>query len=350
MRTRLLAALGLLLGAVCVLCLSGCAELQGTHPIVKNIPYNLDSAVGLGDLNYSLHMAPEVYVNHPFTVTESVSSQSPLSSLSGSVQSFSSNTTYPAERLDQILRPPASYTGSYSMCMDVQLQLDDPSAFDVAPVTGEQDFTVVPGVTTAQTAHWTVTPHDTFGVETVPHQATVRVIFDAQTTCSSGAPSLLGGRYDGWLNLAGRPQTTFTVVNDALRQERAITAHLQPLAVAAVAAGTTASVTWAAGLFAWLLRRPSARRKQGASENRTPRRAAKQIWFLDDVLLPVVPGVALLSLGMGLITLGPSTLVYSLGTSPTLGSFFGGMVVACVGIRSLARGVRRIRAAYAYSA
>ncbi len=344
MRKRLLAALALLLGAICVLCPSGCAGPEGTGTIFQNISYNLDSSVDLGDINYSFHMAPEVQVNQPFTVTESIVSPSPLSSLTASVQSYSSGTSYPAERLDQILHP-ASYTGSYSMCLDVQLQLDDPSAFDVDPVTGEQEFTVVPDVTTTQTAHWTVTPHDTFGVETVPHQATVRVILDAQTTCSPGVPSLLGDRYGGFLNLAGRPQTEFTVVNDALRQERAIAAHLQPLAVAAVAAGTTASVAWAAGFFAWVRRRLGVRRKQDASEDGTQRRGAKRLRFFDDILPSIGLGGVLVSLGMGLITLGPSTAIYFLGNVATLGSIYVGMAVACAGSVVLARGVRRRRAA-----
>jgi hypothetical protein len=343
MRKRLLAVLGLL-GAVFVLSLSGCG---GTTSIFQNITMNLDSSVDLPDLHVSVHTEPDVHMHHPFTVMASISSLHPLSSLSGSGEDIIRNSHYQAERLDDILRPPAASTGSYALCLIVQLRLDDPSAFDLdnisAPFIYEQEFTVVPDMTTAQTAHWTVTPRDTSGVETVPHDATVGVWFDAQTTCRLGTSSLLG---DAFFLSSSSPYVEqpakFTVVNDDLRQQRAITAHLQPLAVAAVAAGTTASVGWAAGVFEWVLRRRSARRKQGASENGTDRRAPTRSWFIQFV----VPGGALLSIGLVLITLGPSTLVYALGTDATLVSFIGGIVVACVGIVVLARGVRRIRVAY----
>jgi hypothetical protein len=64
----------------------------------------------------------------------------------------------------------------------------------------------------------------------------------------------------------------------------------------------------------------------------------------------VGPGVVLLSLAIELIALGPSTAAYFLGTDATLGSVYGGMVMACVGIVVLARGVRHLRSALAYSA
>jgi hypothetical protein len=322
-----------LLGAVFVLNMYGG---EGTTAIFQNIPMNLDSSVDLNDIQVSVHTPPEVQVNHPFTVTATIASQSPLSSLSG-------GGTVGRGRLDEILRPTAANTGSYALCLIVQIRLDDTSAFGLANTSGpfmhEQEFTVVPDVTTAQTAQWTVIPQDTFGVETIPHDVTVGVWFDAETTCSLGTPSLLGDDY--YLVQSSPndlPPAQFTVVNDDLRQQRAITAHLQPLAVAAVAVVTTASVGWAAGFFGWLPRRLGARRTQGASENVTQRRAAKRSWFT-----VVVHGGALLSIGLVLIALGPSTVVYYLGTAATLGSFFGGMVMAFVGIVFLAIGVRRIR-------
>jgi hypothetical protein len=189
-------------------------------------------------------------------------------------------------------------------------------------------------VTAAQTAQWTLTPSDTLGFETVPHTLFVIFRVDARTTCHPGTLSLLGD----WFNLTGLQAVKFTVVNDDLRQERAITARLQPPAVAAVAAGTAASVAWAAGLFEWLFRRRSASRKPGASENGTHRPAAQRRW--DSF---VVRGGALVSIGIVLITLGPSTLVYALSANVTLVSFFGGFVMACVGIWLLAIGVRRTR-------
>jgi hypothetical protein len=168
------------------------------------------------------------------------------------------------------------------------------------------------------------------------------VWFDAETTCRVGTRSLL----DDWFYVSNvswyvEPPPTFTVVNDELRQQRALTAHLQPLAVATMAAGTTSSVGWATGFFAWVFRRSTTRRKQGASEQGTDRRVPHRLWFKFAVL-----GGALLSIGMGLITLGPSTLAYALGTDATLGSFCGGIVVACMGIVVLASGVRRIRFTY----
>jgi Flp pilus assembly pilin Flp len=315
-------------------------------PIFQNISMNLDSYVDLPDLHLSIQTAPEVHVNHPFTVTASIASPQPLTSLVGIGQNVALAAPYPAESLGDILRPPAAYTGSYSLCLMVDLRLDDDSAFDLGrystPWNTEQEFTLVPGVTTTQTAQWTVSPRDTFGVETVPHQARIRVWFDAETTCRLGTPSLLG---DSFFLSSSSPYVEqparFTVVNDDLRQQRALTAHLQPLAVAAVSAGTTASVGWAAGVFGWVLRPRSARRKHGASKQVPPRRAATRSRFKFVGL-----GGALLSIGVVLITLGPSTLAYALGTDATLGSFCGGMVVACVGIAVLASGVRRIRFAY----
>jgi hypothetical protein len=342
MRKPQLAVLGLL-GAVFVLSLSGCEDAT---PLFKDISANLDSYVDLSDIHVSVHTLPEVYVHHPFTVMASISSLHPLTSLSGSGYDLGRDPSpFQAERLDQTLRPRAS-TGSYALCLIVDLRFDDDAAFDLekysTPHNTEQIFTLVPDVTTAQIAQWTVTPRDTFGFETVAHKATVRVAFDAETTCRVGAPSLLD---DAFYLVSGSPNALapakFTVVNDDLRQQRAITAHLQPMAVAAVAAVTTASVAWAAGVFAWVRRRRRARRKQGASENVTHRRTATRSWFS-----VVVRGVALLSIGMVLITLGPSTVVSYLGTDATLGSFFGGIVVACVGIVFLARGVRRSRLAY----
>ena len=83
MRTRLLAALCVLglLGACCALSLSG---RGGPTPIFQDVPLNLDSYVDLTDLHVSVHTAPEVYVNHPFTVTATISALHPLTSLSGS--------------------------------------------------------------------------------------------------------------------------------------------------------------------------------------------------------------------------------------------------------------------------
>jgi Flp pilus assembly pilin Flp len=317
-----------------------------TASIFQNISMNLDSYVDLPDLHLSVQTAPEVHVNQPFTVTATIASPHPLTSLVGIGHNVGLSAPYPAESLGDILRPPAASTGSYALCLMVDLRLDDDSAFDLERYSTmwntEQEFTLVPGVTTAQTAQWTVSPRDTFGVETVPHQARVRVWFDAETTCALGTPSLLG---DSFFLSSSSPYVeqpaTFTVVNDDLRQQRAITAHLQPLAVAAVSAGTTASVGWAAGVFAWLLRHRRARRKHGASEQGTDRHAANRLWFY-----VVVLGGALVGIGMVLITLGPAKAAYFLGTDATLGSFYGGMVVACVGIVVLASGVRRIRFAY----
>lgn len=360
MRTRLLAALCVLglLGACCALSLSG---RGGPTPIFQDIPLNLDNYVDLPDLHVSVHTPPEVYVNRPFTVTATIASQYPLTSLSGSGEDLGLPGPFQAERLDDILSPPAS-PGSYALCLIVDLHFDDDSAFDLhkysTPFTTEQEFTLVPDVTTAQTVQWTVTPGDTLGAKTVAHEAKIRVWFDAETTCKVGTPSLLG---DWFYLVSSSPNvalsTKFTVVNDELGQERAIMAHLQPLAVAAVAAGTTASVVWAAGVFEWVLmplrrlRRRGARRKhgtQGASEQRIqqgiqqgiPRSAAQRSW-----VSLVVRGGALLSSGLVLITLGPSALVYILGANLTLVSFFGGIVMACGGIVFLALGVRRIRVA-----
>jgi hypothetical protein len=338
MRTRLLAVL-CLLGAVFVLGLSGCG---GPAPIFQNIPMNLDNYVNLPDVQVSVRIPPEVYVNHPFTVTASLSAPHALTSLSGSGANDFGNTQFQAERLDDLLRPTKPYTGSYSLCLIASLQLDDESDFDIDNSSGqfatEQDFTLVPDVTTVQTAQWTLTPRDTLGFETVLHNVIVLFRFDAQTTCHPGNLSLL----NDWFNLTNSVQSAkFTVVNDDLRQQRAITAHLQPIAVAAVAAGTTTSVAWAVGVFEWLLRPLRARRKQGASEKVTHRRATTRSRFIQFV----VRGGALLSIGLVLIMLGPSTLVYALGTNAALGSFFGGIVVACAGIVVLAIGVRRIRLA-----
>lgn len=350
MRTRLLAAfcvLGLL-GACCALGLSG---RGGPTPIFQNLSMNLDSYVDLTDLHVSVHTPPEVYVNHPFTVTATIASRYPLTSLSGSGEDLGLPGPFQAERLDDILSPPAS-AGSYALCLIVDLQFDDDSTLDLAQYstafTTEQEFTLVPDVTTTQTAHWTVTPRDTLGFETVAHEAKIRVWFDAETACRLGAPSLVGERY--YLTSSSPSSVLsakFTVVNDELRQEQAITAHLQPLAVAAVAAGAVVLVGWAAGVFEWVLsplKRRRGRRKQrkhgtqGASEKGAQRSAAQRSWVSF-----VVWGGALLSSGLVLIMLGPATLVYILGTDATLGSVFGGMVVACVGIVCLARGVRRIR-------
>jgi hypothetical protein len=348
MGKRLLAIL-CLLGAVFVLSLSGCGD---TRSLFHNVTMNLDSYVGLDDSHVNVQTVPEVNVNHPFTVTAMIASRHPLSSLSGSGYDVSLSSPNVGGTLAEILRPPASYTGSYSLCLIVDLHLDDDSAFELdnipAPFNTEQEFTVVPDVTAAQSARWTFMPRDTFGFETVSHAARARVWFDAETTCRLGNPSLLGD----WFYLGGSSRsvvlsTTFTVVNEDLRQQRAIMAHFQPIAVAAVAAMTTASVGWAAGFFGWVRRRRKARGKQGASENVTHRSAAKRIWLSDDILPFFGPGGALLGIGMWLITLGPSTVVYYLGVNATLGSFFGGIVVALVGIWFLASGVRRIRLAYA---
>lgn len=160
MRKRLLAILGLL-GAVFVLSLSGCG---GTSSIFQNISMNLDSSVDLPDMHVSVHTVPEVDVNHPFTVMVSISSRYPLTSLSGSGQDVTRASSFQAERLDDILRPPGASTGSYALCLVVDLRLDDDSAFNLekysTPFNTEQEFTLVPGVTTAQTAQWTVTPRD----------------------------------------------------------------------------------------------------------------------------------------------------------------------------------------------
>jgi hypothetical protein len=348
---RLLIVFCLLLGAVvCVLSLRGGAGLEGTTTgsSLKNTLRAFDNLLYLNDIDVSVQTPPEVTVHQPFTVTATISSRYPLTSLTGSVVGSPSPNS--AGRLDQIVRPLASYyTGPYALCLDVQLRLDDPSAFDssFADNWEYQEFTLVPGVTTVQTAQWTLTPGDTFGVETVPHEATVDVWFDAKTTCRLGTPRLVEAfdlLYSSSQNSV--PPAQFTVVNESLRQQRAITARLQPLAVAAVAAVTAASLGWAAGVFAWVRRRRNARSKPDASENVTSRSAAKRSWFVDDVLLFVGPRAALVSLGMVLITLGPSTLVYVLGTDATLGSVLGGIVVACVGIVVLVRRVRRLRIAY----
>lgn len=341
MRTRLLAVLGLL-GAVLVLSLSGCGGTPQSKNIFGNISMNLDSSVDCNAIHVNVHTAPAVNVNRPFTVTASISSQDPLTSLTGNAYDLGQTSpNHQAERLDEILRPPPSYTGSYALCLIVQLRLDATSAFEV-DTTLEREFTLVPDVTTAQTAQWTVLPRDTFGLETVPHEATVGVWFDAEPTCRLGTPSLL----DDWFYLVSSSHNvvlpaTFTVVNEDLRQQRAITAHLQPIAMAAVPVVTIASVGWAAGFFEWLLGRRRARRKQGASEKVTHRSVATRSWFS-----VMAPGAALLTIGMLLITLGPSAVVYDLGTDAALVSFFGGLVVAFVGIVFLARGVRRIRSAY----
>jgi hypothetical protein len=313
---------------------------------IKNIPMNLDNYVDLPDLHLSVQTAPEVQVHQPFTVTATIASGSPLTSLSGSGANNFGDTPFQAERLDDILRPPAASTEWYSLCLIMDLHFDDDAAFDLSrystPWNTEQEFTLVPDVTSAQTVQWTVTPRDTFGVETVSHQARLRVWFDAETICKVGTPSLLGDSfYVSNVSWYVEPPPTFAVVNDELRQQRATAAHLQPLAVATVAAGTTSSVGWATGFFAWVFRRRSARSKQGAGEQGTDRRAPNRLWFKFAVL-----GGALVSVGMGLITLGPSTLAYALGTDATLGSFCGGIVVACVGIVVLASGVRRLRFAY----
>jgi hypothetical protein len=302
---------------------------------------NLDNYVSFPDVQVSVQTPPEVYVNRPFILTASISAPHALTSLIGSGANNFGNTPFQAETLEELLVPTKPYTGSYSLCLIASLQLDDASDFDINNSSGqvptEQDFTLVPDVTAAQTARWTLTPRDTLGVETAPHNFFVIFRFDTQTTCHPGNVSLLAD----WYNLDGLLPVKLTVVNDDLRQERAITARLQPPAVAAVAAGTAVSVAWAAGLFEWLLRRRSASRKPGASEKETHRPAAQRRW--DSF---VVRGGALVSIGIVLITLGPSTLVYALSANVTLVSFFGGIVMAYVGIVVLAIGVRRTRLAH----
>lgn len=206
--------------------------------------------------------------------------------------------------------------------MDLHFDNFNDSAFDLSryptPYMTEQEFTLVPDVTTAVTAEWTVTPRETFSFETI-HDAQVRVWFDAETTCRLGTPSLLGERFYLFTSSQNPlpPQAQVTVVNE----------DLQTLAVAAVA-----------GFFVWLLWPPRARRRQGASENVNQGRAAKRIW-----LIVVVPRAALLCMGMVFITLSTSPAVYALGPDAALVSFYGGMVMALVGGVLLARVVRRLR-------
>jgi hypothetical protein len=286
--------------------------------------------VSLNDIHVSVQTPPEVYMNLPFTVTASISAPQPLTSLTGG----GGNVIYAYARsgsLADILRPPASFTGSYALCLIVDMHFDNDSAFDIETTSAPgnntfQEFTVVPDVTTAQTAEWTVTPRGTVFLGSV-HEVHVRVWFDAETTC--GTASLLGEMF--YLESSSQnpfpPPVKFTVVND-------------DLAVAVVAATTAASVAWAAGFFEGVPRRRRARRKQDASENVTQQRAAKRSW-----LIVVVPRVALLSMGMVLITLGTSPAVYALVPDATLVFFYGGLVMALLGIVLLARGVRRIRLA-----
>jgi hypothetical protein len=299
-------------------------------PSFTNVGGNLDNSVSLNDIHVSVQTPPQVYMNHLFTVTASISAPQPLTSLTGS----GGNVIYAYGRtgsLADILRPPASFTGSYALCLIVDMHFDNDSAFDIETTSAPgnntfQEFTVVPDVTTAQTAEWTVTPRGTVFLGTV-HEVHVRVWFDAERTC--GTASLLGEMF--YLESSSQnpfpPPAKFTVVN-------------ADLAVAVVAATTAASVAWAAGFFEGVPRRPRARRKQDASENVPQRRAAKRIW-----LIVVVPRVALLSIGMVLITLGTSPAIYSLGPDAALVSFYGGIVMALLGIVLLARGVRRIRLA-----
>ena len=294
-------------------------------PQFNHLNYNLDNSVSLNDIQVSVQTAPEAYVNHPFTVTASISAPQPLTALTGSGENvLNGSPGGTGGSLADILRPPASFTGSYALCLIVDLHFDnfDDSAFDLSkyptPYTTEQEFTLVPDVTRAQTAEWTVTPRETLGVETI-HDAQVRVWFDAETTCRLGTPSLLGERFYLFSNPQNPlpPSARVTVVNE----------DLQTLAVAAVAS-----------FFVWLLWPPRVRRRQGASENVTHRRAAKRIW-----LIVVVPRAALLCMGMVFITLSTSPAVYALGPGAALVSFYGGMVMALVGVVLLAREVRRLR-------
>jgi hypothetical protein len=133
-------------------------------------------------------------VSHPFTVTASIASSQPLTSLTADGgQDLGSSSPIQGESLDDILCPP--HTQSYSLYLIVDLHFDDDAAFDLSKYSGsystEQEFTLVRDVTTAETAHWTVTPQDTLGSERVPRDARLRVWFDAETTRRVGTVSLL---------------------------------------------------------------------------------------------------------------------------------------------------------------
>jgi Flp pilus assembly pilin Flp len=103
-----------------------------TASIFKNISMNLDSYVNLPDLHLTVQTAPEVHVHQPFTVTATIASGSPLTSLSGSGQDVGQAAPFQAERLDEILRPPAASTGSYSLCLIMDLHFDDDAAFELS--------------------------------------------------------------------------------------------------------------------------------------------------------------------------------------------------------------------------
>jgi hypothetical protein len=326
-RTRLLPGY-LEIALIVILCIGSVNVAQlllssQIAPLFTHLNYNLDNNVTLDNIHVSVQTPPEVYVNHPFTVTASISASQPLTALSGSGENVLNGPPGgTGGSLADILRPPASFTGSYALCLIVDLHFDDDSAFDFSkyptPYTTEQEFTLVPDVTRAETIEWTVTPRETFGFETV-QEARVRVWFDAETTCRLGTPSLLGEMFYLFSSPQNPlpPSTKVTVVNE----------DLQTLAVAAVA-----------GFFAWLLWPPRARRRQGASKTDIQRRAAKRLW-----LIVVVPRAALLCMGMLFITLSTSPAVYSLGPVAALAFFYGGMVMALVGSVLLAREVRRLR-------
>lgn len=215
MRKRLLGVL-CLLGVVLALSLSGCGDTSAifNHGNNNQVNLSLDSWVMLNDIQVSVQIPPEVKVNHPFTITASISGSGPLTSLTASDgQDLGGNPSahLQGESLADILRPPS--TGSYSLCLVVDLHFDNDADFDLSKYateyTTEQEFMLVPDVTTAETAQWTATPRDTFDHE-VAHQARLRVWFDAETTCRVGTPSLLD---DEFYLANGAAPATITVVN-----------------------------------------------------------------------------------------------------------------------------------------
>jgi hypothetical protein len=334
-----------LLSVGCIVCgflffLYGCGAGGASTPTT---PYN---ELDVYDINVQVHTVPQVNIPQPFQIKAIIFSLYPIATLTGV---FTNPGHKPRSgTLEALLRPPSSYKSKkYALCMDVALELDDPSAFSVDENTTPsiQELTLISDVSQPNstspkylTATWNVRPLDP-GIAEVDHVIGVDVAFTSQAFCGDNKPPLLGTAYHlvkSEHNIV--KAAALQVINPELRFEKEFVDARKTIIAATIPALTTAILGWISGLIPWIVRLVGSSFSRESVQNHPPPSAPAPNqkvsgWRAGCGIIGITIGPFILIAGLLSLLFGPASIA----------AFTTSVIVACVGSASIIAAVWLIK-------